>query len=79
MVGIDDAGKKAVIGECKFRNEVLDKDVYDTLLSRRGLIDRRYEEVQYLFFSLSGFSKWVLENAREGKDKLITLKDMYEG
>ena len=32
VVGIDEAGKKAVLGECKFKNEVIDKNVYDDLL-----------------------------------------------
>ena len=32
-------------------------------MARRGLIDRHYEETQYLFFSLSGFSQWVTDNA----------------
>ena len=77
VVGIDDAEKKAIIGECKFRNEVLDKDVYEALMSRRGLLDRRYEEAGFLFFSLSGYSKWVLENADPKTVRLFTLDDLY--
>ena len=46
-------------------------------MNRHGLIDKRYEEVQYLFFSLSGYSKWVEENADSEKVKLITLEQMY--
>ena len=77
VVGVDDAGKKAVIGECKFRNEAADKEMYDALMSRRGLIDRHYEEVEFLFFSLSGYSKWVTENAQSDSVRLFTLKDLY--
>ena len=77
VVGIDDVSKKAVIGECKFRNEVIDKEVYDALMNRRGLIDRHYEEAEYLFFSLSGFSKWVMENVQSDSVRLLTLKDLY--
>ena len=77
VVGIDNAKNQAVIGECKFKNEPIDKEVYDALMNRRGLIDKRYEEVQYLFFSLSGYSKWVEENADSEKVKLITLEQMY--
>ena len=79
VVGVDDAGKKAVIGECKFKNELLDKEVYEALMNRRGLIDKRYQEVQFLFFSLSSFSGWVTEHAAEQRDRLITLDDMYGG
>lgn len=78
VVGIDNAAKKAVIGECKFKNEVIDKDIYEALMNRRGLIDKRYEEVEFLFFSLSGYSKWVKENADRGKTMLLTLNDMYK-
>ena len=77
VVGIDDAAKKAVIGECKFKNEEIDKSVYEALMNRRGLIDHKYEEVQYLFFSLSGYSKWVEENADYEKVRLYTIDDLY--
>lgn len=80
VVGIDKISKQAVLGECKFKNELLDKSVYDALLSRTNLINPHYSEIQFLFFSLSGFSKWLLDEARQRKDriKLITLKDMYK-
>ena len=77
VVGIDNVANKAIIGECKFKNEVIDKEVYDALVNRRGLIDKRYEEVGLMFFSLSGYSKWVKENADPNNTKLITLEDMY--
>ncbi len=47
------------------------------LMNRKGLIDRKYEEVQYMYFSLSGFSKWVVENADAEKVSLLTLDDLY--
>ena len=46
-------------------------------MARRGLIDKKYDEVQYMFFSLSGYSEWVKENADGSKDKLLTLEDLY--
>lgn len=78
VVGIDDVNKKAVLGECKFKNEVIDKEVYEALMERRGLIDKRYEEVGFLLFSLSGFSKWVKENAHPDMVRLVTLEDLYK-
>lgn len=77
VVGIDNASRKAILGECKFKNEAIDKEVYEALMDRRGLIDKRYTEVQYLFFSLSGFSKWIKDNADRSIVGLITLDDMY--
>ena len=77
VVGIDEIGKKAILGECKFKNEQIDKTVYEDLMNRKGLIARKYEEVQYMFFSLSGFSQWVAENADTEKVSLLTLDDLY--
>ena len=77
VVGIDNINHTAVIGECKFKNEKLDKDIYDTLLSRAGLIEGGYSENEYLLFSLSGFSKWVSEEA-DKKVKMISIDDMYQ-
>ena len=78
VVGIDSGSKKAVIGECKFKNEILDKAVYDSLMERRALIDKHYNEVQYLLFSLTGFSKWLEEETDRDMVRLIRLEEMYE-
>lgn len=78
VVGLDPIQKTAVIGECKFRNESLDKSVFDRLVERQGLIDRRYRVIQYLLFAKSGFSDWVLEQRDNGTVKAITLADMYD-
>lgn len=77
VVGIDSASKKAVIGECKFKNEVVDKAVCDSLMERRALIDKHYKEVQYLLFSLTGFSKWLEEETDRDMVRLVKLEDMY--
>jgi len=78
VVGIDAVSKNAVLGECKFRNEVIDKEVYEALLDRRGLIGKRYKEVEFLLFSLSGFSKLVKENASKDRIKLVELEELYD-
>ncbi len=77
VVGIDNISSRAILGECKFRNEPIDKTVYDSLMARKGLIDKKYEEVQYVFFSLSGYTEWVKENADSEKVNLLTLEDLY--
>lgn len=78
IVGIDRINNKAIIGECKFKNEQIDRDIYELLLSKRGLIDKKYAEVQFAFFSLSGYSKWMIENTNKETDLLITLKELYK-
>ena len=42
VVGISTIDKKYVIGECKFKNEVIDKSIYDTLVRRATLISTKY-------------------------------------
>ena len=38
IVALSDIDKKAVIGECKFKNEKIDKGIYETLIRRGTLI-----------------------------------------
>ena len=76
VVGLSRAENKAVIGECKYRNEPLDKDVLDALMERDGLIDRKYKIVEYLLFSKSGFSKWITEHQSDTITP-VSLDDMY--
>jgi AAA+ ATPase superfamily predicted ATPase len=78
VVGIDPVKLEAVLGECKYKNEVLDKSVYEALLERNGLIDRRYRTAEYLFFSKAGFSDWMMAKAKEDAAvRLISLEEMY--
>lgn len=77
IVGISDLDKTAVIGECKFKNEKIGKDVYDTLLRREKLLAGQYRVVKHLLFSLSGYTDWFTEASP--KDLLrFTLKDLYQ-
>lgn len=77
VVAFSSSEKKYLVGECKFKNEKIDRNVYETLLRRSTLIPNKYQRVSpYLFFSLSGFTSWVVENAKDSK--LITLEDMYD-
>lgn len=77
VVGLDESAKRAVIGECKFKNEEMDKSSYTALLERKGLIDAGYSEVQLLLFSLSGFSKWLTEECDDKSVKLISIDEIY--
>lgn len=78
VVGLDKIAKTAVLGECKFKNEVIDKSVFMALKERNGLIDHRYRTIHYLLFSKSGFSDWILEHKKEEQIYPITLEDMYK-
>ncbi len=76
VLAVSDTDKTAVVGECKFRNEKIDKTVYDTLLRRASLVTGKYRVTKYLFFSLAGYTDWVRDNANRDV-VLFTLDDLY--
>lgn len=77
VVALSEIDKKVVIGECKFKNEKIDKGVYDTLVRRGKLITSKYELTKYIFFSLSGYTDWF--DALVDEDViLLTLDSLYE-
>lgn len=78
VVGIDTIGKQAVIGECKYKNELLDKSVFEQLEDRKDLLNKKYQVVQYLLFSKSGFSDWVKTNAKKKNILMVDLPRLYK-
>lgn len=77
VVAISEIDKKAIIGECKFKNEKIDKGVYDTLIRRGKQISPRYKMSKYLFFSLSGYSEWF-DSMKDNDVILLTLDSLYK-
>lgn len=43
IVALSEIDKKAVIGECKFKNEKIDKGIYETLIRSGKLINEKYK------------------------------------
>ncbi|KIR03354.1 archaeal ATPase, fused to C-terminal DUF234 domain protein [Lachnospiraceae bacterium TWA4] len=76
VVGISDIDKTAVIGECKFKNEKIDKKIYDTLIRRSALISGKYRIIKYIFFSLSGYTEWF-DSFNDTNVILLTIHDLY--
>lgn len=76
VVGISLMEKTAVIGECKFKNEKIDKGIYETLLRRGKLISSKYKISKYIFFSLSGYTAWF-ESLDNEDVMLLTLDSLY--
>ena len=77
MVGISDVDKTAVIGECKFKNEKIDKNIYDILVRRSSVISGKYRIIRYLFFSLNGYTDWF-DTINDDSIVLLTLDDLYK-
>lgn len=77
VVAISEIDKKAVIGECKFKNEKIDKGIYETLTRRGKLIAAKYKVSKYIFFSLSGYTDWF-KDLKDDDVLLLTLESLYE-
>lgn len=77
VVGIAEGEKKAVIGECKFKNERIDRGIYETLFRRAGRIASKYKIVKYILFSLSGYTDWF-DEMKDEDVLLLTLDSLYE-
>lgn len=77
VVALSEVDKKAVVGECKFKNEKIDKGIYDTLIRRSKLISAKYKVSKYIFFSLSGYTDWY-DSLVDEDVLLLTLDSLYE-
>lgn len=77
VVALSEPDKQAIIGECKFKNEKIDKGIYETLIRRGSLISGKYRISKYLLFSLSGYTDWFQSLADENV-LLLTLDSLYE-
>ncbi|MCC8106317.1 MAG: ATP-binding protein [Clostridiales bacterium] len=76
VVAVSEPDKTAVIGECKFKNEKIDKNIYETLIRRSSLISGKYRVTKYLFFSLGGYTDWF-GTLSDSNTMLLTLEDLY--
>lgn len=77
VVALSEVDKKAVVGECKFKNEKIDKGIYDTLIRRSKLISAKYKVSKFIFFSLSGYTDWY-DSLVDEDVLLLTLDSLYE-
>ena len=62
--------------ECKFKNEKIDRGIYETLVRRAGLISAKYKVVTYVLFSLSGYTQWF-QTLEDSDVVLLSLDDLY--
>lgn len=76
VVGISEKDRKAVIGECKFKNVKIDRGVYETLIRRSRLIPTEYKVAKYILFSLFGYTDWF-DDIDNTDVVLLTLDSLY--
>ncbi len=78
ILAVNQAERKALLGECKYRNEVLDTDVIYTL-QQRALLFPQFVNKYFIFYSKSGFSESALSYAQTHKEvRFVTLEEMYD-
>lgn len=69
-------GKEYLIGECKWRNEKLDLQVFQELKEKADVFNKNRANTWYVLFSKTGFTQAIMEEAL--KDSKIILVDMNE-
>ena len=78
FIAYNTENKEAIFGECKWRNEELDRGVIEGLIEKCEMFNQ-FERKHYHFFSKSGFTTGVREFVR-GRDeiRLVAFADMFK-
>lgn len=61
--------ENAIFGECKWKNEVIDINVVNSLMEKSSLLN--YKNKYYVFFSKSGYSNGVIEYAKNNDNVML--------
>ncbi len=77
VAGLDSTRREAVIGECRFRRGAMDRNALDAVQAWENARLKKVRVAQILFFSVSEFPDWLIEEAQNGKIRLIRLEEMY--
>lgn len=71
--------KNYILGECKFRNSEMDVGNLEHL-KEKSSVAKKGAAIEYALFSKSGFTKGLIELAKEDKNiKLFSLSDVIRG
>ncbi len=77
LLAIDRSGRKAVFVECKFTSHPMPYDEYEDLMTATKVFPNM-EEKHLWFFSKSGYTKSVIEQARKDHATLLTIDDLFD-
>ena len=72
------AGRRFLIGSCKYKNEKTDIDELNLIRAYASLFTNANDECFYYIFSKSGFTDVLLEKQEKDEVRLVTLEEMYE-
>ena len=75
IVGIDSGGEEIVFGECKYRNQPMDTDVFASLLRKKERVPWRKgsRKERFVLFSISGYTA-ELRSVAEARGDLILFE-----
>lgn len=77
VLAADVAGRRLLIGECKYRESFNETDELAKLESKRHLV-KGYEVASFVFFSKHPLSEGTVQKLKDRNDVLlVTLEDMY--
>jgi hypothetical protein len=71
------AGRRFIIGSCKYKNEKTDIDELHLIQYYASLFTNTNDECFYYIFSKAGFTDELLEKQTKGEVRLVTLEEMY--
>ena len=78
LIAYDSDGSQAIFGECKWRNEHLDKATVERLIEKCQMFNG-FTQKHYYLFSKIGFTSGAREFAMgRGNVRLIEFKEMFE-
>lgn len=77
LLAIDRSGRKAIFVECKFTSHPMPYDEYEDLLTATKAFPNM-EEKHLWFFSKSGYTRSVIEQARKDHATLLTIDDLFD-
>ena len=67
-----------LFGECKWRNDLLDMAVVNSLKEKAKVFGHQQDDAYYIFFSKSGFTQAVLDEAQKNNHLiLINLENLF--
>ena len=76
LVGINMMTKQAIVGECKYKNDVQKPEILTALKEKAELLPM-FTQKYYILFSKNGFTR-TLSEAQDYSVLLVTLENMYE-
>ncbi|MCL2014115.1 MAG: ATP-binding protein [Oscillospiraceae bacterium] len=73
IVALDSTGNDIVFAECKYRNQLMDTDVFYNLLEKKELVpwNKGRRKEKFVLFSISGFTEQLLDLAKTRNDLLL--------